>query len=87
MAWKELTAEYSTYLSVRAALVKDASKLNATGDDATIAAANGEIAAADRFMLNRLLLDVASSLDSLAFSYRKIYEMSEAREKRATGRS
>lgn len=81
MAWKKLTEEWDQYLQHRAELTKP-------GTQARAAAPASEVERIDRFMLNRLLLDVASSLDSLAFSYRKIYEMAEAREKRAgAGRS
>ena len=82
MPWKEMQAEYQTYLDNRAGLAKARSEADAEqADAAEMAARTAAIAEIDRFMLNRILFDVAGSLDSLSYAYRQILEMQREKAK------
>lgn len=88
MAWKEMQAEFQTYTETRATLARQAAQVEADAgtDPVAMAAAAlrvADVAGADAFMRNRLLFDIAGSLDSLSFCYRKILEMQQERTRPA----
>lgn len=76
MAWKEMQGEWKTYTEIRAGVNSERAQEH---DDLRVAEQTARIAELDRFLLNRLLFDIAGSLDSLSFCYRKILEMQEQR--------
>lgn len=89
MSFKQLQQEFDSYQRTRAAVlggIEEQRKRDQPSEE-LLRDMQADLASLDRWFLNRLLFDVASSLDSLAFAYRGIYDLTLKRSGGASEQS